>query len=188
MLPLSPPLLFRQACFDSNTGRHSSCTTLKRARENSENNWRAVGLLMTKTHIIVTGSDGSIDWLRLPAQPGGGLEVIFIPRYRCRFNLRLRIRVLLRSGVSIPCRPGSWDHSGEAGTRYRCMLGRDVSLCVLRAVLVEWPNICIFRHHEHDIRRCRVLHPRINFSTVMRSPSTPAMYDPFERKYVNPPG
>lgn len=30
---------------------------------------------MTKTHIVVTGSDGSIEWLALPTQPGGNLEV-----------------------------------------------------------------------------------------------------------------
>lgn len=67
-----PPV---QACFDANTGRHSSCITLSRASEDTEGKWRAVGLLMTKTHIIATGNDGSVDWLALPTHPGGDLEV-----------------------------------------------------------------------------------------------------------------
>ncbi|CAM9277675.1 unnamed protein product, partial [Laminaria digitata] len=74
------------ACFDANTGRYSSCVTLKRALENSESNWKAVGLLMTKTHIIVTGSDGSIEWLALPAQPGGSLEAEFCIQLRGEDN------------------------------------------------------------------------------------------------------
>lgn len=64
-----------QACFDANTGRYSSCTTLSRASGTPEGDWTAVGLLMTKTHIVVTGSDGSIEWLSLPTQTGGSPEV-----------------------------------------------------------------------------------------------------------------
>lgn len=64
-----------QACFDANTGKYSSCTMLSRASDASGSDWTAIGLLMTKTHIIVTGSDGSIEWLVLPTQPGGNLEV-----------------------------------------------------------------------------------------------------------------
>lgn len=67
---------YAQVCFDANTGKYSSCTKLGRASEGSEDNgWKAVGLIMTKTHIIVTGSDGSIEWLKLPAEADGHLEV-----------------------------------------------------------------------------------------------------------------
>lgn len=71
----SHPPFASQACFDANTGRYSSYTTLSRASEGSDGCWRAVGLLVTKTHIIVTGSDGSIEWLALPTQPDAELEV-----------------------------------------------------------------------------------------------------------------
>lgn len=73
-----------QACFDANTGRYSSCMTLTRASDASGGGWTAVGLLMTKTHIVVTGSDGSIEWLALPTQPGGHLEVRSIIRDRLK--------------------------------------------------------------------------------------------------------
>ncbi|CAM9947612.1 unnamed protein product [Ectocarpus sp. 12 AP-2014] len=65
------------ACFDANTGKYTSCVTLSRASNTSDGGWTAVGLLMTKTHIVVTGSDGSIEWLALPTQSGRSLEVEF---------------------------------------------------------------------------------------------------------------
>lgn len=65
-----------QACFDANTGKYTSCVTLSRASNTSDGGWTAVGLLMTKTHVVVTGSDGSIEWLALPTQSGGSLEVL----------------------------------------------------------------------------------------------------------------
>ncbi|CAM9308631.1 unnamed protein product [Ectocarpus sp. 4 AP-2014] len=65
------------ACFDANTGKYTSCVTLSLASNTSDGAWTAVGLLMTKTHIVVTGSDGSIEWLALPTQSGGTLEVEF---------------------------------------------------------------------------------------------------------------
>ncbi|CAM9331513.1 unnamed protein product [Ectocarpus sp. 6 AP-2014] len=65
------------ACFDANTGKYTSCVTLSRASNTSDGGWTAVGLLMTKTHIVVTGSDGSIEWLALPTESGGSLEVEF---------------------------------------------------------------------------------------------------------------
>lgn len=71
-------LAVAQACFDANTGRCSSSITLNRASESSDGSWKAVGLLMTKTHIIVTGCDGSVEWLALPPKPGGKLEVCSI--------------------------------------------------------------------------------------------------------------
>lgn len=64
-----------QACFDANTGKYSTCKTLSRASEGAEGSWKAVGLLMTTSHIVVTGSNGSIDWLTLPSENGEDLEV-----------------------------------------------------------------------------------------------------------------
>lgn len=60
--------------------------TLSRALDTSEGSWTAVGLLMTKTHIVVTGSDGSIEWLALPTQPGGDLEVSSTIRDRIKLS------------------------------------------------------------------------------------------------------
>lgn len=101
--PVNPSPVNTQACFDANTGKYSSCITLKRALENSEGNWTAVGLLMTKTHIIVTGSDGVIEWFTLPAQPGGGLEVQRVPRDSRRSYLRFRIRGMLEVSWRFDC-------------------------------------------------------------------------------------
>ena len=64
-----------QACFDANTGKCSSCKTLNRASESAGGSWKAVGLLMTTSHIVVTGCNGSIDWLTLPSESGNDLEV-----------------------------------------------------------------------------------------------------------------
>ena len=55
--------------------------------ENAEDSWVAVGLLMTKTHIVVTGSNGSIDWLTLPSETGEGLEVHYFCDYVCTYAL-----------------------------------------------------------------------------------------------------
>lgn len=67
-----------QACFDANTGRYSTCITLGRASESADGGgWKAVGLLMTKTHLIVTGNDGSIDWLTLSEEPDDYLKAGF---------------------------------------------------------------------------------------------------------------
>ncbi|CAM9456895.1 unnamed protein product [Scytosiphon promiscuus] len=86
------------ACFDANTGKYSSCTTLSRASDTSGASWTAIGLLITKTHIIVTGSDGSIEWLALPTQPGGGLEVEFSIQLLCEGNSPL-------PAVAMACSP-----------------------------------------------------------------------------------
>lgn len=64
-----------QACFDANTGQCSSCNTLNRASESAGGSWKAVGLLTTTSHIVVTGCNGSIDWLTLPSEGGDDLEV-----------------------------------------------------------------------------------------------------------------
>ncbi|CAN0362423.1 unnamed protein product [Pylaiella littoralis] len=74
------------ACFDANTGKYTSCMTLSRASGTSDGGWTAVGLLMTKTHVVVTGSDGSIEWLALPTQPGGSLDAEFSIQLLCDDN------------------------------------------------------------------------------------------------------
>lgn len=66
--------------------------TLTRATATSDGDWKAVALLMTKSHIVVTGSDGSVEWLTLPAVPGLDLEVFFC--------LRWSVRAVLATGFS----------------------------------------------------------------------------------------
>ncbi|CBJ28164.1 conserved unknown protein [Ectocarpus siliculosus] len=86
------------ACFDANTGKYTSCVTLSRASNTSDGEWTAVGLLMTKTHIVVTGSDGSIEWLALPTESGGSLEVLL------KFLSKVEFSIQLLRDDSSPCR------------------------------------------------------------------------------------
>lgn len=91
-----------QACFDANTGRYSTCITLGRVSENANvGGWKAVGLLMTKTHLIVTGNDGSIDWLTLPEEPDDHLKVRFCNSLRSLRSFVLDFLHVLRTTARV---------------------------------------------------------------------------------------
>lgn len=50
--------------------------------------------MLTKTHIIIVGSDGSMEWMALPTDPGGELQVCLSDRISslsldCQLNRRV---------------------------------------------------------------------------------------------------
>jgi hypothetical protein len=52
-------------CYDALTGLPRTAVPLA-SEAAAKAGWRAVGLTLTKTHILVTGSDGTVRWLSLP--------------------------------------------------------------------------------------------------------------------------
>jgi hypothetical protein len=52
-------------CYDALTGLPRTVVPLA-SEAAAKAGWRAVGLTLTKTHILVTGSDGTVRWLSLP--------------------------------------------------------------------------------------------------------------------------